>query len=82
MRDYVTIKLNTADDVNKFVNTVASYDAPIECWEVNGHKVINANSVLFLFTLDFNRNLGVRIHTNDAKLEEEFYSKLERYEVR
>lgn len=82
MKDFITIKLNTADDVKKFVNIVSNYDAPIEIWEIDGHKVINANSVLYLFTLDFNRNLCARIHTKNTDLIEEFYNKLERFEVR
>lgn len=78
----MTIKLQTADDVRKFVNLVASYDTPIECWEINGHRVVNANSVMYLFTLDFTRRLGIRIHTQDTELENEFYKKLERFEVK
>jgi phosphotransferase system HPr-like phosphotransfer protein len=80
--DMIIIKLNTADDVNKFVNLVSSYDAPIEVSEVGGFKVVNANSILYLFALDFNKKLCVRIHTQDAKFAKEFYDKLERFKVK
>ena len=80
--DMIIIKLNTADDVNKFVNLVSSYDAPIEVSEVNGFKVVNANSILYLFALDFNNKLCVRMHTQNTELAKEFYDKLERFRAK
>lgn len=77
MRSMIVVKLNTVEKVKRFVNIVSKFNHPIEAWEIDGHKVYCASSIISVFNLDFNKDIGVKINTTDEQTAKEFYSELE-----
>ena len=62
----VTISLNSIDKVKNFVNTVARYDGDFDL--VSGRYVIDAKSIMGIFSLDLSKPIELTIH-NDAEVD-------------
>ena len=58
------IKLSTIDDVRTFVNTVSKYDADIDL--KSGRYVVDAKSIMGIFSLDLTKPICVNLYTEDA----------------
>ena len=60
----VKILLNTTDSVKSFVNIISSfdYDADIR----SGRYVVNAKSILGIFSLELSRPVVLEIYENDC----------------
>ena len=63
----VKISLNSIDKVKAFVNEVTKYDAEFDL--VSGRYVIDAKSIMGIFSLDLSKPINLNIHA-DAGLDE------------
>ena len=61
----VKISLNSIDKVKAFVNTIARYDLDFDL--VSGRYVIDAKSIMGIFSLDLSKPIELRAHTEDAE---------------
>ena len=61
----IKIKLNTPEDVKKFVSVVSKYpfDMDLRC----GRFIVDAKSILGIFSLDRSNFIFLDIYSNDAK---------------
>ena len=58
----VTISLNSIDKVKAFVNDITKFDL------VSGRYVIDAKSIMGIFSLDLSKNIELNIHAeNDCE---------------
>lgn len=70
----VKISLNSIDKVKAFVNEVTKYDAEFDL--VSGRYVIDAKSIMGIFSLDLIKPIDLNIHSENnideilAKLDE------------
>lgn len=70
----VKISLNSIDKVKAFVNEVTKYDAEFDL--VSGRYVIDAKSMMGIFSLDLSKPIDLNIHSENnideilAKLDE------------
>ena len=70
----VKISLNSIDKVKAFVNEVTKYDAEFDL--VSGRYVIDAKSIMGIFSLDLSKPIDLNIHSDNnideilAKLDE------------
>ncbi len=61
----VKISLNSIDKVKAFVNELAKYDVDFDL--VSGRYVIDAKSIMGIFSLDLSKPIDLNIHAeNDA----------------
>ena len=66
----VVISLNSIDKVKSFVNDIAKFDAEFDL--VSGRYVIDAKSIMGIFSLDLSKPIDLNIHSEndvDAILE-------------
>lgn len=59
----VTIFLNSIDKVKSFVNTLAAFDCDFDL--ISGRYVIDAKSIMGIFSLDLSKPIELCIHDND-----------------
>ncbi|MBO4288467.1 MAG: HPr family phosphocarrier protein [Lachnospiraceae bacterium] len=59
----VRISLNSIDKVKNFVNTVSSFDTDFDL--VSGRYVIDAKSIMGIFSLDLSKPIDLTIHSSD-----------------
>ena len=59
----VKISLNSIDKVKAFVNEVTKYDAEFDL--VSGRYVIDAKSIMGIFSLDLSKAIELNIHDDD-----------------
>ena len=59
----VKISLNSIDKVKAFVNEVTKYDAEFDL--VSGRYVIDAKSIMGIFSLDLSKPIDLNIHAED-----------------
>lgn len=59
----VNIKLDSIDKVRNFVNTVNRYTSDFDL--INGRYVIDAKSIMGIFSLDLSKPLILEIHEAD-----------------
>lgn len=58
----VKISLNSIDKVKNFVNDIAKFDAEFDL--VSGRYVIDAKSIMGIFSLDISQPITLNIHTD------------------
>lgn len=58
----VKISLNSIDKVKGFVNDIAKFDAEFDL--VSGRYVIDAKSIMGIFSLDISQPIDLNIHTD------------------
>ncbi|MGN0383558.1 MAG: HPr family phosphocarrier protein [Eubacterium sp.] len=63
----VTISLNSIDKVKSFVNDITKFNSDFDL--VSGRYVIDAKSIMGIFSLDLSKPIELNIHT-DAELDE------------
>ena len=62
----VTISLNSIDKVKAFVNDITKFDYDFDL--VSGRYVIDAKSIIGIFSLDLSKNIELNIHAeNDCE---------------
>ena len=59
----VKISLNSIDKVKAFVNEVTKFDAEFDL--VSGRYVIDAKSIMGIFSLDLSRPIDLNIHAEE-----------------
>ena len=72
----VNIRLTTLEDVRRFVNTVTKYDIEIDL--CSGRYVVDAKSIMGIFSLDLSKPIALEAHTDDAS---EFFAKIKEFIV-
>ena len=63
----ITVSLNSIDKVKSFVNALPKFDYDFDL--VSGRYVIDAKSIMGIFSLDLSKPIDLNIHTEE-KLEE------------
>lgn len=61
----VTILLNTTESVKKFVSTISKYDYEMDLR--SGRYVVDAKSLLGIFSLDLNKPVVLEIYSQDCQ---------------
>lgn len=71
------IKLNTIEKVKEFVTITSKYneDMFISC----GRYIVDAKSILGIFSLNLSNDLKLSIDTNDNAIKEKFYSEIRKF---
>ena len=63
----VQISLNSIDKVKSFVNDVTKFDYDFDL--VSGRYVIDAKSIMGIFSLDLSKPIDLNIHADGAALD-------------
>ena len=64
----VQISLKSIDDVKRFVQTITMFDGEFEL--LSGKYIVDAKSILGLFSVDLSKPVTLRIQADDAKIDE------------
>ena len=64
----VKVSLNSIDKVKTFVNDINLFDCDFDL--VSGRYVIDAKSIMGIFSLDLSKSIDLNIHADAAKTEE------------
>ena len=72
------IMLSSIEAVKKFVNLVNAYDFDVDL--VSGRYVVDAKSIMGIFSLDISKPIDLNIHTDGEQLDE-ILARLESYMV-
>ncbi|MBQ9512533.1 MAG: HPr family phosphocarrier protein [Lachnospiraceae bacterium] len=62
----VKISLNSIDKVKSFVNDIAQFDYDFDL--VSGRYVIDAKSIMGIFSLDLSKPIDLNIHATEEEL--------------
>jgi len=73
----VTISLNSIDKVKSFVNDVTKFDADFDL--VSGRYVIDAKSIMGIFSLDLSSPIDLNIHCAEGDDIDEILKALAQY---
>ncbi len=60
----LNVSLASINDVKNFVNIVGKYDFDIDL--VSERYVVDAKSIMGIFSLDLTKPIGINLHTDDA----------------
>lgn len=60
-----TVMLSSINDVKNFVNAVTKYDYEIDL--ISGRYVVDAKSIMGIFSLDLSKPIEVEIHSDDCE---------------
>jgi len=74
-----TIRLVTVEDVKSFVRDIVLFDCESEL--VQGRYVVDAKSIIGIFSLDLNRPVDLQIHTEDETVIADVKNKLGQFIV-
>ena len=61
------ISLNSIDKVKAFVNEISKFDCDFDL--VSGRYVIDANSIMGIFSLDLSKPIDLNIHAEDTNVD-------------
>ncbi|MEE8885709.1 MAG: HPr family phosphocarrier protein [Eubacteriales bacterium] len=64
----VKISLNSIEKVKNFVNAISKYDFDFDL--VSGRYVIDAKSIMGIFSLDLSKPIDLNIHTEGKELDD------------
>ena len=59
------IMLSTINDVKTFVNVVCKYDFEVDL--ISGRYMIDAKSIMGIFSLDLSKPIKMQVHSEDAQ---------------
>ena len=59
----VLVNINSIEKVKSFVNTVSTYDAEFDL--ISGRFIIDAKSIMGIFSLDLSKPLTLNIYNDD-----------------
>lgn len=80
MENEFYVIVNTVDRVKEFVKIVEKVECDIDI--VYGRYIIDAKSIMGIFSLDLSKKLMVRVHSTDAKECDEIKAKLDSFLAR
>ena len=63
----IKITLNSIDKVKSFVNEITKYDYDFDL--VSGRYVIDAKSIMGIFSLDLSKSIDLNIHADDNEID-------------
>ena len=75
----IRISLNSIDKVKSFVNDLAKFDVDFDL--VSGRYVIDAKSIMGIFSLDLSKPIDLNIHSESEKEIETILTTLQPYTV-
>lgn len=61
----VQISLNSIDKVKSFVNAITQFDFDFDL--ISGRYVIDAKSIMGIFSLDLSKPIDLKIHVEDGQ---------------
>ena len=64
----VSISLNSIDKVKAFVNDISKYDFDFDL--VSGRYVIDAKSIMGIFSLDLSKPINLNVHAEGSSLDD------------
>ena len=64
----VQISLNSIDKVKSFVNEITKFDYDFDL--VSGRYVIDAKSIMGIFSLDLSKPINLNVHAEGSNLDE------------
>ena len=64
----VSISLNSIDKVKAFVNDISKYDFDFDL--VSGRYLIDAKSIMGIFSLDLSKPINLNVHAEGNNLDE------------
>ena len=64
----IQISLRTIEEVKEFVQTITMFDGDFEL--ISGEYIVDAKSILGLFSVDLSKPVTLRIDVNDSKMNE------------
>ena len=64
----VKISLNSIDKVKSFVNDITKFDYDFDL--VSGRYVIDAKSIMGIFSLDLSKPINLNVHAEGSNLDE------------
>ena len=73
----VTINLGSIDKVKSFVNDITKFDSDFDL--VSGRYVIDAKSIMGIFSLDLSKSINLNIHGDEDNAE--IMEVIKKYEV-
>lgn len=73
------INLNDFGNVKSFHETVCKFDSDIDAY--SGRYIVDAKSILGLYTLDLSKNIDIKIHTEDEGTVRKFKNAIIEYIV-
>ena len=73
----VQISLNSIDKVKSFVNAITQYEYDFDL--ISGRYVIDAKSIMGIFSLDLSKELTLNIHSDDCA---DFLDAIKKYIVK
>lgn len=56
------VKINTINDVKKFVNTISKYDFDVDL--ISGRYAVDAKSIMGIFSIDLSKELVLKAHSD------------------
>lgn len=74
----VNISLNSIDKVKSFVNEISKFDAEFDL--VSGRYVIDAKSIMGIFSLDLSKPIALNVHAEGSE-HDTIMESLSQYEV-
>lgn len=80
MKNTIKVKLNSVTDVQDFVRECSSFEEDIDI--TSGRYIINAKSIMGIFSLNLSEELAVHINSTDELVCEDFQQRLLIYKVR
>ena len=64
----VNVKIDTIDKVKEFVNVISKFDYDFDL--VSGRYVVDAKSIMGIFSMDLSRTIQLNIHVDIDESEE------------
>ena len=73
----INVLLSSINDVKDFVNTVSKYDFDVDL--TSGRYVVDAKSIMGIFSLDLSKPIKVEIHSDDC---DKFLAEVDKFIVK
>jgi len=64
----VSISLNSIEKVKSFVNEINKYECDFDL--ISGRYIIDAKSIMGIFSLDLSQSITLKIHAEESELTE------------
>jgi len=68
MMKTLQVTINSIDKVKSFVNTISKFDFDVDM--VSGRYIIDAKSIMGIFSLDLSNPIDLIVHAEGAQLEQ------------
>lgn len=73
----ITIYLDSINKVKDFVNTITKFDTDFDL--VSGRYVIDAKSIMGIFSLDLSKAIDLNVHEDSKEKQEKILEELQPY---